>query len=468
LTEEQRKLRTELLTRRTRCFVRVFSTGPRKYFQGAIPDVDWNEDLIPKELYPEEDLIAAREERNFAQEEEKMREDLRQAKEGMEERTKGDREKQRRENAARANAVQELMAKRLLQKKRKEAAKEQKRKREEEEESKEDEQEAEEEEEEEEERTRKEGEGKKKRKAEAKRQKRKREEEEDEQEEEEDMKRKENEEEEERARKEGEEKEARKRKEEEEQEEKTRKEIEDKQRKRKEEEERKKEQDGRRKTAIVAPSQAPPTKKRSRREIKSKETIGDSDEAGQTNGPSTVRAAKKQKKQKTIPGPVDSDEPDPCERCHRLEFNCISNGPRRACHTCRLAKKTCSYAEKGQSGGERPTKPQAHQKSTAAPVQPPPPPPVLNPPAAPLSHQMAQAKRKRGVNDAGEAGPSKIRKVRILVPPKETISVKEEEADPVLPTIRVLRAGGKPESKKVTPSAEGEKLGKFVFLIFLR
>lgn len=355
-----------------------------------------------------------------------MREDLRKAKERMEERTKGDRRKQRRENAARANAVQELMAKRVVQKQRKEE--------------------------------------------EAKEQKRKREEEEEEgQDEDEEMKRKEDDEEEERAAKEGKEKEARKRKEEEEEEEKTRKEREAKQRKRKEEEEMKKEKDGRRKTAVVAPSQAPPTKKRSRRQIKSKETIGDSDEASQTNGPSTVHVAKKQKKQKTVPSPVDSDEPDPCERCHRLEFNCVSNGPRRACQTCRLAKKTCSYAEKGQSGGERPTKPQAHQKSTAAPVQPPPPPPVLNPPAAPLSHQMAQAKRKRGVDDAGEASPSKIRKVRILVPPpKETISVKEEEADPVLPTVRVLRAGGKPESKKVTPSAEGEKLGKFVILIFLR
>jgi hypothetical protein len=427
LTDEQRKLRTDLLTRRIRCFTRVFSLGPRKYFQGAIPDIDWNEELIPKELYPEDDLIAAREERDFAQEEEEMREDLRKAKERMEERTKGDRVKARRENAERAKAMLEVIAKRELKTMRKEEAKEQKRKREEEHESKE-----------------------------------------EEQEEEEERKGKDDDEEEERARKEGEEREERKRKEEEEQEEKTRKEREKKERKRKEEEERKrKEEDGRRKTAVVAPSQAPRTKKRSRKEVKSKETIEDSDEVAQTDGPNTVRAAKKQKKQKTIPDPVDTDL---CERCHRLEFECISNGPRRACDTCRLAKKTCSMAEKGQSGGLPPTKPQARQKPTAAPEQRPPPPPVLNPPAAPLSHQMAQAKRKRGVTDAGEAGPSKIRKVHIMVPlPKETISVKEEEANPVkMPTVRVLRVGVKPESRKVTPSAEGEKLGKFVLLIFLR
>jgi hypothetical protein len=438
---------------------------------------------MPKEFYPEEDLIAAREERDFAQEEAEMREHLRDAKERMEERTKGDRVKQRRENAERAKAMEVLMAKRLV-KKRMEEAKAQKIKREEEEERKAEEQEEEderkrkrkedgddqegtkkEEDEDEERMMKEEDEGEERRRKEEEEQEEKTRKEREEKEE---RKRKE-EEREEKRRKEREEKKERKRREEE-QEEKTRKDAEEEQRMRKDEKEsQKKEKDGRRKTAVVAPSQAPPTKKRSR-VVKSKETIGDSDEGGQTDVPNTVHAAKKQKKQKAVPDPVDSDQPDSCQRCNRLRLECSSNGPRRACDNCRLAKKTCSMVLKGKSGSLPPTKPQAHQKPAPAPKQPPPPPPVLNPPAAPLSRQMAQGKRKRPVDDAGEAGPSKIRKVRIVVPlPKETISVKEEEANPVkIPIVRVLRAGVEPESRKVTTSAEGEKLGKFVLLIFLR
>jgi hypothetical protein len=176
---------------------------------------------------------------------------------------------------------------------------------------------------------------------------------------------------------------------------------------------------------------------------------------------------------------MDSDKPRLCERCQCLQLKCIKNGPCRACNICRVRKKTCSLTGKTSSSGLPPTKAQALQRSTAAARQPPPPPPTLNPPAALLSHQVAQLKRKQVVNNAGKGGLSKIRKVRIMVRPptdpkltaQATISVKEEEASVKLPTVRVLRApvqpGSQPGSVRVTPSAEGEKLRKFILLIVL-
>jgi len=454
-------LRNDLLTRRIRRALRVFRAGPRKYHHGAIPDIDWNEDLVPKDLYPAEDLIAAREERDFAQEDERMKEQLIQQERRRVERLKGDKAAKRRADGERIKQMQKIhqreVEKKVAEKKRKEEEKEQKRKREEEEESK-----------------RKEGEEEehKKRKEEEEKERRRKEEE--------DRKRKE-EEEKERRRKEEEDR----KREQEEEKERRRKEDEDKKREQENEERRKgkgkeitpeKHQPATRTKAKTAVQSQAPSKKRSRREFKSKEMIEDSDEQGQTDGPSTIPAPKKQR---IIPDPMDSNDPDTCVRCERLELKCIPNGylpngNRMACQTCRTHKRNCSLAQKSSSGGLPPTKPQARQSSIAARQQPPPP-PAVNLSAAPLSHQVVKVKRKRVVKDAGEGGPSKIRKVRLVVPvpagstsrTPATTSAHEEEASSVkIPEVRVLREA-KPELRVIS-WAEGEKLCKFALLIFLR
>src|SRR5277367_3352262 len=44
----------------------------------TVPNVSWDDDIIPKDLYPEEDLIATREERDIAKEQEEVMEKVRQ------------------------------------------------------------------------------------------------------------------------------------------------------------------------------------------------------------------------------------------------------------------------------------------------------------------------------------------------------------------------------------------------------
>src|SRR5277367_4351972 len=44
----------------------------------TVPNVSWDDDIILKDLYPEEDLITAREERDIAKEQEEVMEKVRQ------------------------------------------------------------------------------------------------------------------------------------------------------------------------------------------------------------------------------------------------------------------------------------------------------------------------------------------------------------------------------------------------------
>src|SRR5271168_1111485 len=78
MTDEMKLVRNDLLTRRIRRVLRIFANGPRGYHHGGLPNVNWDDKLIPKDLYPKEDLIAAREERDIAKEQEEVMEKVRQ------------------------------------------------------------------------------------------------------------------------------------------------------------------------------------------------------------------------------------------------------------------------------------------------------------------------------------------------------------------------------------------------------
>src|SRR5271168_4749617 len=78
MPDEMKLVRNDLLTRRIRQVLRIFANGPRGYHHGGLPNVNWDDELIPKDLYSEEDLIAAREERDIAKEQEEVMEKVRQ------------------------------------------------------------------------------------------------------------------------------------------------------------------------------------------------------------------------------------------------------------------------------------------------------------------------------------------------------------------------------------------------------
>src|SRR5271168_1550065 len=78
MTDKMKLIRNDLLTRRIRRVLRIFANGPRGYHHGGLPNVNWDDELIPKDLYPEEDLIATREERDIAKEQEEVMEKVRQ------------------------------------------------------------------------------------------------------------------------------------------------------------------------------------------------------------------------------------------------------------------------------------------------------------------------------------------------------------------------------------------------------
>ena len=186
-------------------------------------------------------------------------------------------------------------------------------------------------------------------------------------------------------------------------------------------------------------SSPPPTRKRSRKEFKSKQFVEGSDE-DQMDDPHTVEALKKRR---TTPDPVASDELDPCERCLLAKVPCHPNRYRKACVACRTSKQTCSHAKLTRSSlGLQPKKARARKRASGAPHNPPPP-PDLNVAPAPYSHQVIKVKRKRGLDDQGEASPSKILKLRI---PAST-------------------AGDAASRPKVTPSGKGEILRMFILLI---
>ena len=408
--------RNHLLTRRIRRVLRVFSNGPRSYQHSGVPNIDWNEDLVPKELYPHEDLIAARQERDFGKEEEEMRLHEQQ----VAERSKGARAAEKRKaDAERLRKMGKLLAKR--ERKLQQEAEEQNMG------------------------------GKEQQRVQQEAEERQRQEEE-----EEERKRQEREEEGERKRKEQEERE-RVRKEEE-----RKRESEDKKRKAKGKQVAPKGQTNMM-TALVAvtsDTQAPSTRKRSRKDFKSRATVEDSDDEAQQAGPSTIQAPNTEQ---TTPHPVSS-QPFPCARCQAQKRECVSNGSRRSCQACRSLKKTCTLARKGPS-------------TEGLPAKAPPPPPALNPPPAPLSHQVAQVKRKRSASDSGETGRSKIRKVRIVLPAAAeatstsgaATSAEGKEASLVsIPKVRLglpLPSAKQRESRRVTSSTEGEKLSKFLLNI---
>lgn len=466
MTEVMRLHRNDLLTRRIRRVLRVFSEGPRSYSHGAVPDITWDETIAPKSLYPNEDLTAAREERDFAKEEEVLKEEQRLQEERQ---ANSKAAKQMREEAERARKILAMSAK---IKKREEEEKERERKEQEERKTKEDE-----------ERKRKEEEEERKRKEEEEARKRKEKEEEDrkrKEEEEEDRKRKEEEE---RRRKEEEEKRRkeeaeRKIREQAEKEEERRQEDKDEEEEEEEEQEKTKQStDGSTneeeraqragtldrkgkgkevahettqphprkepknpKTAFVdvpAAKQGPPGRKRPRKEYKSKETVEDTDEEAEQDNPSVVQAPKK--KRKTASDPVGSKELLPCDRCVLGKVQCHPNGYRKACVSCRTSKQTCSHSKLMSSSSGLPA-PQPPPRPSAVDG-----PPAPNAPPGPDSQQIVKVKRKRAPDDAGEAGSSKLPKVRIPA------SVAAEPAS----------------RRKVTPSAEGERLSKCIHSIYI-
>src|SRR5277367_3987875 len=88
MTDKMKLLRNDLLTRRIRRVLRAFVNGPRGYHHSGVPNVSWDDDIIPKDLYPEEDLIAAREERDIAKEQEEVMEKVRQREQRLFEESK--------------------------------------------------------------------------------------------------------------------------------------------------------------------------------------------------------------------------------------------------------------------------------------------------------------------------------------------------------------------------------------------
>src|SRR5271155_4331710 len=103
--------RNDLLTRRIRRVLQVFANGPRSYNHSGVPNIVWNEEIMPKYLYPDEDLLAAREERDIPAEEERVR----QEEQRVFENSRG-----AQADAARVKKMQKMAEKKMEEKKRKE------------------------------------------------------------------------------------------------------------------------------------------------------------------------------------------------------------------------------------------------------------------------------------------------------------------------------------------------------------
>jgi hypothetical protein len=118
MTDEMKLVRNDLLTRRIRRVLRTFANGPRGYHHGGLPNVNWDDELIPKDLYPEEDLITAREERDIAKEQEEVMEKVRQREQRLFEESKVAKAAAKRK--ADAERVEKRLQKQKAEKKRKE------------------------------------------------------------------------------------------------------------------------------------------------------------------------------------------------------------------------------------------------------------------------------------------------------------------------------------------------------------
>lgn len=359
MTDDMKIHRNDLLTRRIRRVLRVFANGPRSYNHSALPNIVWDEEIIPKDLYPEEDLIAAREERDIAAEEEKMKEKLRKEQEERRAKSKiAQAAEKKRAATERLREIEEIAQKRQAETKRKEeeAEEEKKQKEEEEQQSRKEEDER-----------RKEGERRKEEQVKAK--------------------------------------------DAAEAVPGNTAEIGELGSGAEEADQQAEISDGKGKGREVdTEGQAPQVRptKRSRKAFKSREFIEDSDEIREDD-PSTLQVSKKPR---TSSVPIASEGLPPCERCRGGNIRCYPNGYRKACLACRTAKQTCSHSKlKSPSSGLRPDKGRRLRTSSRS-LHNPPPPPDLSVPPAPYSRQVVLVKRKRDLDD-GEAGPSKTLKVRI-------------------------------------------------------
>src|SRR5271168_872970 len=445
MTDEMKLFRNDLLTRRIRRVLRAFANGPRGYHHGGLPNVDWDDEIIPKDLYPDEDLIATREERDIAKEQEEVMVKVRQREKRLSEESKiakatakrkadAERVQKRLQKAEKKRKEQEEEERQRIEEERKKKEESDRKKKEEEEEKMRKEAEKRKEEEEEEQ-TRKEAERRKEEEeAQRKKEVERRKEEEEAQRRKEVERRKEEEE----AKKE----EERKREEEETE----AKEVAEMEKKEEEEAIRKQEEEARKNEEaqgemgdsgdigteeegagepaamgdrkgkgkqVISDGQEPQKpkkqgKKRPRKEFKSSEIIKDSDDDLADN----ASIGEVSKKPRTTLD-VAQSAPPPCDRCRSGNIRCYPNGYRKACAGCRSSKQTCSHSKlKSLPSGSKPPKRQARQSTSRVSVNLPPPPHVAVPPA-PYSHQVIQVKRKRAQEDEGEAGPSQILKLRI-------------------------------------------------------
>src|SRR5271155_2350938 len=123
--------RNDLLTRRIRRVLQVFANGPRSYNHSGVPNIVWNEEIMPKYLYPDEDLLAAREEREIPAEEERVRQEEQRVFKNL----RGTKAAEKRKaDAARVKKMQKMAEKKMEEKKRKEEEEKERKRREEEEE----------------------------------------------------------------------------------------------------------------------------------------------------------------------------------------------------------------------------------------------------------------------------------------------------------------------------------------------
>src|SRR5277367_5133115 len=118
MTDEMKLVRNDLLTRRIRRVLHIFTNGPRGYHHGGLPNVNWDDEIIPKDLYPEEDLITAREERDIAKEQQEVMEKVRQREKRLFEESKVAKAAAKRK--ADAERAEKRLQKQKAEKKRKE------------------------------------------------------------------------------------------------------------------------------------------------------------------------------------------------------------------------------------------------------------------------------------------------------------------------------------------------------------
>src|SRR5271155_2908823 len=115
MTHEMEVHQNDLLTRRTRRVLRVFANGPRSYNHSGVPNIVWNEEIMPKYLYPDEDLLAVRQERDIAAEEERVRQEEHQVFKNL----RGTKAAEKRKaDAARVQKIQKMPEKKMEEKKR--------------------------------------------------------------------------------------------------------------------------------------------------------------------------------------------------------------------------------------------------------------------------------------------------------------------------------------------------------------